>query len=110
MQAPALVSLGSGTLVAVARGPNGHVYRSQGGTQSGTKVALDGWGVPRLRSGSRGQLRVELVVQTPTRLDDEQRELLRSLAELRDETSPDVTVQKQGRGVFGRLRDAFADR
>ena len=78
------------------------------GTQSGTRVALDGWGVPRLRGGGRGQLRVELVVQTPTRLDDEQRDLLRSLAELRDETQPAVTVQKQGRGVFGRLRDAFA--
>ena len=30
------------------------------------------------------------------------------LAELRDETRPEVTVQKHGRGVFGRLRDAFA--
>jgi molecular chaperone DnaJ len=27
---------------------------------------------------------------------------------LRDETRPEVTVQKHGRGVFGRLRDAFA--
>ena len=49
-----------------------------------------------------------LLVQTPTRIDDEQRELLRQLAELREETRPEVTVQKHGRGVFGRLRDAFA--
>ena len=80
------------------------------GTQSGTRVALDGWGVPRLRSNGRGELGVTLLVQTPTRLDDEQRELLRQLAELREETRPDGTVQKQGRGVFGRLRHAFADR
>ena len=44
----------------------------------------------------------------PTRIDDEQRELLRQLAELREETRPEVSVQKTGRGVFGRLRDAFA--
>ena len=31
-----------------------------------------------------------------------------AVAELREETGPEVSVQKQGRGVFGRLRDAFA--
>ena len=78
------------------------------GTQSGTRVALEGRGVPRLRAGGRGQLGVTLLVQTPTRIDDEQRELLRQLAELRDEIRPEGTVQKHNRGVFGRLRDAFA--
>ena len=78
------------------------------GTQSGTRIGLDGRGVPRLRGAGRGELGVTLLVQTPTRLDDEQRELLRQLAELREETRPEVTVQKAGRGVFGRLRDAFA--
>jgi molecular chaperone DnaJ len=78
------------------------------GTQSGTRIAIDGKGVPRLRGSGRGQLGVTLLVQTPTRIDGEQRELLRQLAELREETRPDVTVQKTGRGVFGRLRDAFA--
>ena len=78
------------------------------GTQSGTRIAIDGKGVPRLRASGRGQLGVTLLVQTPTRIDDEQRELLRQLAELREETAPEVTVQKHGRGVFGRLRDAFA--
>jgi molecular chaperone DnaJ len=78
------------------------------GTQSGTRVAIDGKGVPRLRGSGRGQLGVTLLVQTPTRIDDEQRELLRQLAELREETTPNGSVQKHGRGVFGRLRDAFA--
>ena len=78
------------------------------GTQSGTRVALEGKGVPRLRSNGRGQLGVTLLVQTPTRLDEEQRELVRQLAELRGETGPEGTVQKHGRGVFGRMRDAFA--
>jgi molecular chaperone DnaJ len=78
------------------------------GTQSGTRISVEGKGVPRLRGSGRGQLGVTLLVQTPTRVDEEQRELLRQLAELRDETRPEVTVQKHGRGVFGRLRDAFA--
>jgi molecular chaperone DnaJ len=78
------------------------------GTQSGTRIALEGQGVPRLRAGGRGQLGVTLLVQTPTRIDDEQAALLRQLAELREETRPEVTMQKHGRGVFGRLRDAFA--
>jgi len=78
------------------------------GTQSGTRIAVDGRGVPRLRANGRGQLGVTLLVQTPTRLDDEQRELVRQLADLREEGRPEGTVQKHSRGVFGRLRDAFA--
>lgn len=78
------------------------------GTQSGTRVAVPGAGVPRLRSSGRGELGVTLLVQTPNRLDDRQRELLRQLAEVRDETRPEGAVQKHGRGVFSRLRDAFA--
>jgi molecular chaperone DnaJ len=78
------------------------------GTQSGTRIPIDGKGVPRLRANGRGQLGVTLLVQTPTRLDDEQRELLRQLAELREETRPEGSMQKTGRGVFGRLRNAFA--
>jgi len=78
------------------------------GTQSGTRVAIEGRGVPRLRANGRGQLGVTLLVQTPTRMDEDQRDLIRQLAELRDETGPEGTVQKHGRGVFGRLRNAFA--
>jgi molecular chaperone DnaJ len=84
------------------------IVRVPAGTQSGTRIAIDGKGAPRLRSSGRGQLGVTFLVQTPIRLDDRQRELLRELAELRDEMRPEGTVQKHGRGVFGRLRDAFA--
>ncbi|MVA77541.1 molecular chaperone DnaJ [Auraticoccus sp. F435] len=77
------------------------------GTQSGARVAVPGQGVPRLRGGGRGDLGVTFLVQTPTRLDEEQRELLRRLAELRDEATVQPTVQKTGKGVFSRLREAF---
>jgi len=77
------------------------------GTQSGTRLAVEGRGVPRLRANGRGELGVTLLVQTPTRLDEEQRELLRQLAELRDEIGQDASAEKHGKGVFSRLREAF---
>jgi len=45
-------------------------------------------------------------VQTPGRLDDHQRDLLRQLAEARGENG-EVAVEKQHKGVFGWLKDAF---
>ena len=45
------------------------------GTQSGTEQVLRGRGVPGLRGG-RGDLVVTIVVETPTRLDPRQEELL----------------------------------
>lgn len=77
------------------------------GTQSGTRVTVEDKGAPRLRGNGRGDLGVTLLVQTPTKLDDTQRELLRDLAEARDESRPEGTVQRHSKGVFGRIRDAF---
>ena len=77
------------------------------GTQPGTRLALSGRGVPRLRGGGRGDLGVTFLVQTPTRLDDEQRDLLRHLAELRDETTVTARHQSPNKSVFGRLKEAF---
>ncbi len=77
------------------------------GTQSGEQASLRGRGVPRLRGTGRGDLVVRLLVETPTRLDREQEELLRKLAALRDEEGPSGQVSRPGRSVFGRLRDAF---
>ena len=76
------------------------------GTQSGTEHVLRGRGVPGLRGG-RGDLVVTIAVETPTKLDARQEELLRELAGLRDEESPDGTVKPGAKSVFGRLRDAF---
>lgn len=78
------------------------------GTQSGTRVALSGKGVPRLRGGGRGELGVTLLVQTPTRLDEEQRDLLRKLATLREESRPEVALTRQKGGVLGWLKEAFS--
>ncbi|HWJ83099.1 MAG TPA: molecular chaperone DnaJ [Nocardioides sp.] len=76
------------------------------GTQSGQESVLRGLGVPGLRGG-RGDLVVSVQVETPTRLDAHQEQLLRELAEARGEESPTGHVKPAQRSVFGRLRDAF---
>lgn len=79
------------------------------GTQSGWEHVLRDRGVPRLRGTGRGSLTVHLQVSTPTDLDTQQRELLRQLAELRDEEKPSATpVAQQSGGFFSRIKDAFA--
>jgi molecular chaperone DnaJ len=51
---------------------------------------------------------VTVSVETPTRLDPRQEELLRELAAIRDEEAPSVQVRPSTqKSVFGRLRDAF---
>jgi molecular chaperone DnaJ len=80
------------------------------GTQSGAQVVVPGRGVPGLRGGGRGDVVVEVVVETPTRLDDEQEQLLRELAALRGEEKPDGNLHQPHRSMFDRLRDAFGPR
>lgn len=76
------------------------------GTQSGTQQVLRARGVPGLRGG-RGDLVVTVAVETPTRLDPRQEELLRELAALRGEEDPTGQLKPGSKSVFGRLRDAF---
>lgn len=77
------------------------------GTQPGKEYVLRGHGVPGLRGG-RGNLVVTIDVETPTKLDGRQTELLQELAALRNEEQPTGHVGPTARGVFGRLRDAFS--
>jgi molecular chaperone DnaJ len=79
------------------------------GTQSGTEQTLRGRGVPGLRGG-RGDLIVSIAVETPTKLDPAQEELLRQLATLRGEEQPEGQLRAAAKGVFGRFRDAFNGR
>lgn len=72
------------------------------GTQTGDVVTVRGLGMPRLGSGQRGRLHIHVRVATPTDLTPEQEDLLREFAALRQET-----VRETGKGLFGRIRDAF---
>ncbi len=75
------------------------------GTQSGTVLPLKGLGVPKIRGRGRGDLYVHVQVDTPTGLDDGQRDLLASLARARGE---DLGTAPQGEGLFSKLRSALS--
>jgi molecular chaperone DnaJ len=72
------------------------------GTQTGTYFRLKGKGVPHLRGGGQGDQQVKVTVVTPTKLSEEQRELLREFARL----SGEETHEKQ-QSIFERMRKAF---
>lgn len=73
------------------------------GTQPGREFVLRGRGVPRLQGRGRGDLRVRTVVEVPTRLSDEEAELLRLYASSRGEH-----VEPQEKGIFSRIKSAFS--
>lgn len=75
------------------------------GTQPGAVVTVRGQGVPSLRTGRRGDLHVHLDIAVPTRLTQEETELLARLAALRGEV-----VDEPREGIFSRLRSAFGER
>ncbi len=72
------------------------------GTQPGRVFRLRGRGVPVLQGRGRGDLLVQIEVQVPERLSDDEAALLRQLAELRGE----VVAEHEG-GLFSRIRSAF---
>src|SRR4051812_939971 len=72
------------------------------GTQTGRVFRLRGRGVPHVEGRGRGDLLVQIVVDTPTDLSAEQEDLLRQLAASRgDDVAPADS------GFFSRIRSAF---
>lgn len=80
------------------------------GTQSGAVIKRKHEGVPHLRSTARGDLNIHMSVQTPTRVDRKQQELLEQLAKLRGEENPTGEVMQEQPGFFSRIKDAFGGR
>ena len=70
------------------------------GTQSGRAFRLRGLGVPHLGAAGRGDLHVVAHVDVPTHPTEEQKELLRKLAELTGEE-----VEPKPKGFFGKVWD-----
>lgn len=72
------------------------------GTQTGRVFRLRGRGVPRVDGRARGDLLVEVVVDTPSDLGRDEEDLLRQIAALRgEEVAPGDT------GFLSRIRSAF---
>ena len=80
------------------------------GTQSGQAIPLYNQGTAHLNSSGRGDLLIHVTVETPSKLDPEQEQLLRELAKLRGEESPPGKFAPGQHGFFSRLRDAFNGR
>jgi molecular chaperone DnaJ len=73
-----------------------------GGTQPGALIRVRGLGVPSLRNTRRGDLVLEVRVEVPTRMKEEEAELLLRFAELRGEK-----VGSAHEGLLSRIRSAF---
>jgi molecular chaperone DnaJ len=72
------------------------------GTQPNHEFVLRNRGVPRLQGRGRGDLRAVVRVDVPTKLSDDEAELLRAFAKHRGETVGDA-----GTGLFSRIKSAF---
>lgn len=73
------------------------------GTQSGKEFKLRGKGVPHLNSHGKGDLVVEIRVQTPGKLSKQQKELLRQLSE-----TMVVENTPTSRGLFNKVKEMFS--
>ena len=80
------------------------------GTQPGETITLPGKGVTHLRHQGRGDMVLHLDVKVPTRLTDEQRDLLAQLAESRGESRPTGRMGAHGHGRKSKLWDALRGR
>jgi molecular chaperone DnaJ len=72
------------------------------GTQTGKRFHLAGKGMPILRSKSRGDMYVQVAVETPQKLTKRQREILR---EFEKQSSKDT--QPETAGFFTKMRELF---
>jgi molecular chaperone DnaJ len=79
-----------------------HTLKVPEGTQSGTVFRIRNKGVPVLNGHGKGDLFVEVRVQTPTKLTKRQRELLVELGG----TTP-VENRPQRRTLLGKVKDMF---
>src|SRR5208282_636934 len=94
-------ALGTEIMVPMLEGE--HRLKVPEGTQSGTSFRIRSKGVPVLNGHGKGDLYVEVRIQTPGKLGKRQRELLAELGQL----SP-VENKPQSRSLLGRVKDMFA--
>jgi len=73
------------------------------GIQTHEVIRIPGHGMPNQRGGRKGDLLVQVVVETPTNLTPEQDQLFRRLAEIGK-----TQVAGPRKGFLGKLKDLFA--
>lgn len=75
------------------------------GTQSGSQFRLKGKGMPLLRSTIRGDMYVEIAVETPVNLTKNQRELLEEF----DRISKGESTSPEASGFLHKLKELWSD-
>ena len=75
------------------------------GTQGGRQFRLKGKGMPVLRSAQRGDLYIEVAVETPVKLTKRQKELLREF-----ETASQAGTHPEAEGFLARLKEFWNGR
>lgn len=75
------------------------------GTQSGKQFRLRGKGMSVLRSPARGDMYIEVVVETPVNLTKRQQELLREF----EEAGGGKNTSPETEGFFARVKEFFGD-
>lgn len=95
-------ALGGQFEVATVSGSEARVKIPEG-TQSGKQFRLRGKGMPVLRSAQKGDMYIQVMIETPQNLTRRQRELLEEFErESSDKNNPEST------GFFSRMKDFFA--
>lgn len=75
------------------------------GTQSGHQFRLKGKGMTVLRSAARGDMYVEVAVETPVQLSKRQQELLKEF----DSAGDARKTQPEAEGFFAKMKEFFED-
>ncbi len=75
------------------------------GTQTSTRFRLKGEGVPNVRGYGQGDQHVVVLVVTPKKLTEKQKELLREFSDISGQG-----VDEQDDGFFSKVKWAFKDR
>jgi molecular chaperone DnaJ len=79
-----------------------HTLKIPDGVQSSTTLRIRGKGVPVVNGHGKGDLFVEVRVQTPSKLNKRQKELLQEL-----ETIAQVENKPQRSSLLGKMKDIF---
>jgi len=91
-----------GTEIMVPTMEGEHKLKIPDGTQSGTKFRIRNKGVPVLNSHGKGDLYVEVRIQTPSKLNKRQKELLQEL-----DSITHVENRPQNRSLLDKMRNIF---
>lgn len=81
------------------------VIEIEPGTQPGSLLRMKGKGIPMLNSSRKGDQIVRISVAVPTRLNDDERELLERLKDMPNVGNVDG---KSGKGFFERMKEVFS--